>query len=833
MSHFAPFFMADRILTPTLEQFARINLRTYSAELHLGSLTVGLDNIHYDVSLSQKFVEFTRAYLQDYIRQAMNLAQFTAMGSRHTRAPEASAFRKLLTDLMQTSLTRAKYEKNIEIDLLFRVSLLKFLTQEIAAQFANLLLEAKEWIRMRGQAFEHSEQGHILKARIAELQTGRRDLYRQLGQHIFQILSEIEDNTVAKARRALFGDEAVDSYDMLKNRLVFVEGGKDDVLFLEHYVLLGNYQRDPDRIENIDAMLLGLLREAVLTGGPGEDMSCAVRAHQDLVDAAVAARAELAGIEEERETLVRRIGRSDDLLARVGLRSEPGAARASLPAVERRASQLRRTLEELGPALGAAKSKAEFLTEQYQGHLGDYLNYPENARRLFDPQFFLSDSGGSPEIRSQLLDEWIRQIEQHELLIHVLASYEVRNIYLDFCPPVHLQQLRKALVNRDELQRVAEILKQFPARNYSLKKIEEMAKKLRRYPPEEARTLAARFAEDFMRLRRDMRNYQRLAAAMERLNLIRADKARDLSRMNRSLYEYLLSEEAKPVEDHVATHTVIKADVRGSTKMTQDLLARGLNPASHFSLNLYEPVTRILECYGAAKVFIEGDAMVLAIFEHESNRAQQRAVAKACLLAREMLAVAKAYNSKAQAGDLPPLELGIGIAFQGSAPTYWIDGNSKIMISRALNLSDRLSSCSKVAKRLLAQATSPFRLFLFQTVMAGTSEEEADEFLIRYNLNGIELNEEGFGKLSAEIALSQIEADCALPWGRERVTFYFGEVPMGDKVEPILIRKGFVRQLLSDGKIGSPGTHAYYEVCTATDLIESVRERLAEISRKD
>ena len=87
-------------------------------------------------------------------------------------------------------------------------------------------------------------------------------------------------------------------------------------------------------------------------------------------------------------------------------------------------------------------------------------------------------------------------------------------------------------------------------------------------------------------------------------------------------------------------HVVVKADVRGSTNITQDLLARGLNPATLFSLNFYEPVKRILDRYGAAKVFIEGDAMVLAIFETESNRSHQRAVSKACALARQILAIA-------------------------------------------------------------------------------------------------------------------------------------------------------------------------------------------------
>ena len=70
---------------------------------------------------------------------------------------------------------------------------------------------------------------------------------------------------------------------------------------------------------------------------------------------------------------------------------------------------------------------------------------------------------------------------------------------------------------------------------------------------------------------------------------------------------------------------VIKADVRGSTDLTKDLLERGLNPASHFSMNLHEPVKRMLEHYGAAKVFIEGDAIILAIYEHESTRTTQRA----------------------------------------------------------------------------------------------------------------------------------------------------------------------------------------------------------------
>ena len=94
-------------------------------------------------------------------------------------------------------------------------------------------------------------------------------------------------------------------------------------------------------------------------------------------------------------------------------------------------------------------------------------------------------------------------------------------------------------------------------------------------------------------------------------------------------------------------------------------------------------------------MFIEGDAIILAIYETESTRSTQRAVARACVLAREILAVTQAYNNRAKSGDLPPLELGVGVAFQDSAPSLWADGDSRIMISRALNLSDHGSPAAR------------------------------------------------------------------------------------------------------------------------------------------
>jgi hypothetical protein len=123
---------------------------------------------------------------------------------------------------------------------------------------------------------------------------------------------------------------------------------------------------------------------------------------------------------------------------------------------------------------------------------------------------------------------------------------------------------------------------------------------------------------------------------------------------------------------------------------------------------------------------------------------------------------------------------------------------------------------------MLENQKSHFGLFQFLQTMAGASAEELDEFLVRYNRNGIELNEEGFLKLYDEISLECIETKLDLPWGRETVTLYYGEVPMGESVELLVLRKGLARELSSDGKIGVPSTHIYYEVCTAPALYNLV-----------
>ncbi len=424
--------MLNELLSPSATEEARTELRRYNVSIPMGSLAIGVDNIHHDVFFSPRFVQGARDYLFDVIRQSTSSTYLPGIELRASRGSDSASFRKLLSELLQSSLTQAKYHKNIEIDLLFRLGLLKFLTFEIGNQFANLILEGKEWIRKRGEHFERSQQAHVIKARLSELQSGRREVIRRVGQQVAQIVADVEDNVVAKARRALFGEDFASYYELCKNRLIFLDGGKDDVFFLEHYILLGNYVRDPDRFAAMDTLFQEFLREAGVTLSPDPAQTDAMESHTTLLEGVQAIRAEIGNLEEQRENTRKRLDRGDGFFTKFLSSGDPANLKASLNDVELRLKHQEYKLEELGPQIDAARQKLDFFVKDRAGRLGEYLNEPENAKRLFD-----ANSAGEAEapVRSRLLSRLLDRLEHQEILYHILASYEIRPLASEYCPP--------------------------------------------------------------------------------------------------------------------------------------------------------------------------------------------------------------------------------------------------------------------------------------------------------------------------------------------------------------------------------------------------------------
>jgi len=317
-------------------------------------------------------------------------------------------------------------------------------------------------------------------------------------------------------------------------------------------------------------------------------------------------------------------------------------------------------------------------------HIEGWLNSPENAHELVG-----TGDPGEPTYKTRL-QFWIELLERERLMEFALAAYEVVPLLPQFTPLLDPQQLKYSLVGRKERERVEKLLEEHG--KLSLTSLVAAAQKVSTAAGAHRAKVAARFLRDFMRYHRDLRRLEALNSVTEKINLIGSEKLRDLSRLNGTLYTFLLADEAKSDESEkgIGHHVVLKADIRDSSRLTRSLLERGMNPASYFSLNFYDPINKLLGKYGATKVFVEGDAIILTLLERQGD--PPLSVSRACVLAREMIEIVGGYNHLLQRAGLPALEFGIGVSYQDSAPMYLLDGEHRIMISDALNESDRLSS---------------------------------------------------------------------------------------------------------------------------------------------
>jgi class 3 adenylate cyclase len=743
------------------EKPALPELSAATPSIAMEGLAVGVDNLRHDVVLSPRFVEAARAHVMRLIVRHGELeGLLAAEAPKHVQGPswlrsaaaaatrglvrgasDSSDWKTLLAELLVATLNRAKKEEKISIDLLARLAVTKFLRTEMNQQFAQVLERCRVLLKSY-EGMRHG-QGVEYRERVAGFQVRKKIILRKTGQDMFETLRDIEKETLARTRRSFFGEAkvadtkdgtsvgaALASYGLFMNRLAFSEDGRDDYLCAEHYVMLGNWDRDPDRYPRLQDIVWSFVRS-------------------------------LYGEETTTETI------------------------------------------------------------------DSWLCAPENARVLVGTGT-PDDSTTEGAAQQERLAKWVRLLEDEQVMECVIASYYTVPLLGEYAPRINPQQLKNALISRPECDRVERMIQEHG--KLSPNSLYAAVAKVAGCRGAERAKVAARFLQDFSHYHRDLRRLETLNGSLDSVNLASTEKLRELSRMNGTLYEFLLPEEQQqqPDEDRVLRHVVLKADVRDSTKLTRTLTEKGLNPASYFSLNFYDPVNKLLGKYGAQKVFLEGDAIILAILERSGE--PELAVSRACVLAREMIEIVRGYNQLMQRSGMPELELGVGITLQESAPLYLMDGERQIMISEALNESDRLSSCNKGARKIMEPIAGPFHVYAFQSAAAKESANPEDS-VISYNLGGIRLNEAAFRKLEQEISLVPLAVKLPPSASSDKGEYrlFSGTVPVDrDIFRKIVVRQSRMPRInVEDFSIQGWTDRNYYEICTDPAIYAALEKKKA------
>jgi hypothetical protein len=752
-------------------------LKTYAVDFSLDRLVPGVDNIRHDVLISPIFINATRKIVAHLVARHAGLESENRDLRQGNWLKEVDGYKQLYKDVMKDALNKAKAHREIQIDFLAQAGMLKMLLEEIRAQYDFLIGRLKKTVRKTDLSVHNDwSENPKEKDRLQVILQERENIVQLVGREIFGFWGEVECKQMRVMREAIFGERSTFYEDLLGASILHVQNPDNEFFMLTQYDLaLGRRIEDPDKYENLLFFIRHVLNRI------------------DLSDPNV------------KEPLL------DQRMATVEL-PEKELSENDQKAYIRKIDGWLRYVGNMHVLINWQQTKADLkVLKKQKADPAELIRLQQLSRN-----------------QKTVLHFFYLNFKAKGLIDRVSASYEMRPEYQQYCPPFIPQQIIQYLVLPKSRKVVKNRLKRLSAvyeRNFSLRPLNKKIKAMEQITASKSKQYLMRFISSFAHYHRDLSNRTIIKEAMERIHIATEEKAITLSRENNTLYEFLLPIEQASSKAPIINHVVIKADLRGSTDITHRMNERGLNPAAYFSLNFFDPISEILSEYDAVKIFIEGDAIILAIFERENTPGDWYGVARACGIAINILIIIQRYNDKNKRNQLPVLELGVGIGYNEKSPTFLFDGNHRIMISPAINLADRLSSCSKIGRRLFQEKKGPFSLYVFQSQSDEELAATSDDLNQRYNLNGIELNPAGFEKLSKEIDLKVMPSDLS-DVHDIKSTFYTGRFPTkSGRYQRLVIRESQIPVVDPEKlKIVRISPRKYYEVCTNPKLYKVARE---------
>ena len=745
----------------------------------------GIDNVHIDVRLSPQFIARARHVVASMLDQQVGEDKWGVKSPGPTRG-EWEEFRGAYGRMVEPAIHRAK-----SLDQPIIVALVQFASMRFLLELVQTELE------LRRQGFRASlgsgaGLSDALRVQITErltwLARNRARLRYQVNRQLVEQLMQVETGTLRELRRSLLGNRDIVPDAVLFNPLLQAESAFDDDVMMKEYVLLAQEAEHPYSPSAIEEFLAGVFRRR----SPVHPK-------------------ELALVAAERR--VRDAGEEFDRYRR----KAPRATRES----DTRLAKLETLVDEVTMKCQAAQT-------QYDEVFYAWADSPANADILFDARAVkerlkagerAAGDGRAVDVRAHL--RWQRRllevVEQrfHEkrLMRHVVAAYATVPLHKEYGSVLSAQELYQFLSGDSDRREVIQRMRERTAggKPIPLDSMLKTQKRVASMSHRKQREYLVHFLRDYLTYRRDLGYYRAAAETMNRIHVQDDPESIRLSRDNRTLYEFLSTQEEGAVARTICGHVVVKADVRGSTTMIAELRHRGLNPASHFSLNFFDPIRELLDLYGARMVFIEGDAVILSLLEHEETVGSRVAVARACGLARELLSVVERQNAYSKRNGLPELEVGIGIVYVDEAPSFLYAGETQIMVSPAIGKADRLSSCSWVLRK--QRGTKAGRnVEVYEIPPTDPLYGEKGEVHLRYNVNGIELDAPAFAKLKSEIVLQRIEA--VIPGETAPSVFHTGRYPDQKGVmHYVVVREDPIRPFSRTGEtVAAQSAAKFFEV---------------------
>ncbi|MGJ8688845.1 MAG: hypothetical protein ACSHXZ_04920 [Gammaproteobacteria bacterium] len=733
--------------------------------IDLSELRRGVDNYHIDVRLSPKFSKDVRQLADKLLQQVI-------AASPHAKEDTLfNAIRASYLDVMTGLIHRVKTDLNVEGVKLLEFALSKF----ILSTSKHLLDETIDSLKEASNESQERSSANALNTnqRLFWLQRNYDAILSRVNGQIFAQIERVESRQLHDVRAHHLPTQDHKTSDLYAPPLLFTSDLSSSAFLIDHYRLWGGDSEDAgfNLLNNdIEQKLSDLLPELSTTpffvhenGNP--------EIHDDL-------------------------------------------------------GGLFQTQKFMGMAVDTKTQ----LTESFS-----WLDSPENLALLFDierQQENLADIKKAEGLmawwkarkncrhHSKALSNITSYLQKKQLFTLLIASKHVKKLWINaLAEQIEGKILCQYLSGQIDIKKLqSRSLSGKPFTDAQLKQFQASIAEIKQEAGARKLESTLGILQDISRFRRDLKYFRLNHRAFNRLRILRKENELTLSKEAGTLYNLLTANEQVDDVDRIVHHAILKADVRGSTTVTEELQNKDLNPASYFSLRFFSPINQLLPLYGANKVFIEGDAVILSLLEHEKSPQQWFAVARACGLAKAILNVVHSNNRHSEKMGLPKLEVGIGLCYAETTPLYLYDEDKPIMISPAIGMADRLSSSTWKLRKLIEGGV--FNVEVFALAKGENGRGEKGQNTIRYNVNGILLDALGFAKLQTEITLKRLSVKI----NGEQVILHIGTYPdTSGKSNDLVIREAQVRLWQNEAPVeGHQSDDRFYEVVTNRKLISQL-----------
>ena len=744
----------------------------------------GIDNYHIDVELSAAFVFNGKEVVESVAKQVV-------AGVRVGRSELIDDLRSKYRDLIKATLHRAKTDLSAPLINILHFAVIKFVLQETRAQMDKISEQMEETLFQ--QKYAGSRSLMATQRRFTSFRQNRNSFTYKINRTIFKHLQREETTELRQLREKFLGNSIPELLNIMFNPMLSASNPLEDSLLHENYALW-NRAEFPVAIEKLEAHL----------------------------------------------------GKLFPALQLLPLKSKVG-----------RGSAQSEIYDELGGLfaaqnlLGPSKDQKVLVSESFC-----WLDQPGNVRFVFDSSIH-SRSLAVLKEREGIKAQWAfksdvkklarvaldaRKIFANESQYkEMIAGYLLRETWTSMDAAfIDLRQACAYAAGNDTKKVAAKIDTSREGAAALLKKLDELGRQVNQKYKEETEEYFLKILTDISRFRLHIKYYRFAHRIFNRMNIIQDPEKLQLAKSGGNLYQLVSVEEARlnePEASQIIHHAIIKADVRGSTTVTRELINKGLNPASYFSMRFFDPINQLLARYGAAKIFIEGDAVILSIYEYNDAPDQWYSVSRACGIAKEILEIVSSKNTHSKQTGLPALEIGIGICYSGDRPSFLFDDERAIMISPAIGIADRMSSCSWHLRDALNDSAFNVEVLLVDQTLDEQSLDlvgppnliqpgEKGQKHVNYNVNGVLLDSTAFRKLMSEISLKKVRVKVA---ERSEVMFV-GRFPdtLG-KGRDLVIREGQVRRW-NQGRvteiepIDDEPVECFYEILPNSKLASRVLE---------